>query len=172
MFTWGSRFGFGPVTLGAGHVDDDALVLAGRGIGFVLDGGEGTEEEIRGVRHDGGAAGSDFVTCLELIEFAEGMVDVGGGAKFLDITDEGGGEVGLVEVLLEQSGVFGAKAGIGIRDGHAATAATGSALLTMGQRGGVGNGGARIFRIHESSFLALAVMFQNGNCWCIPRQFS
>src|SRR5258708_32845543 len=88
MVIWGSRFGFGPVTVGAGHVDDDALVLAGRGIGFVLDGGEGTEEEIRGVGHDGGAAGGDFVTCLELIEFAGGMVDVCGGAKFLDITDE------------------------------------------------------------------------------------
>ena len=172
MVTWGSRFGFGPVTVGAGHVDDDALVLAGCGIGFVLDGGESTEEEIRGVGHDGGAAGSDFVTCLELIEFAEGVVDVGGGAEFLDITDKGGGKVGPVEVFLVFGGVFGAKAGIGIRDGHAATAATGGALLTMGQRGGGGNGGARVFRIHESSFLALAVMFQNGNCWCIPRQFS
>jgi len=70
-------------------------------IGFVFDGGEGAEEEVGGVSHDGGAAGSDFVTGLELIEFAEGMVDVGGGAKFLDVTDEGGGEVCLVEVLLE-----------------------------------------------------------------------
>jgi len=139
---------------------------------FAVDGGEGAEEEVGGVGHDSGAAGSDLVVGLELIEFAERVIDVGGGAEFLDVTDEGGGEVGLVEVLLEQSGVFGAKAGIGIRDGHAATAATGSALLTMGQRGGVGNGGARIFRIHESSFLALAVIFQNGNCWCIPRQFS
>jgi len=108
MVTWGSRFGFGPVTVGAGHVDDDALVLAGRGIGFVFDGGEGAEEEIRGIGHDGGAAGSDFVAGLELIEFAEGVVDVGGGAEFLDVPDEGGGEVGLVEVFLVFGGVFGA----------------------------------------------------------------
>jgi len=29
------------------------------------------------------------------------MVEVLGGAKFLDVTDETGGEVGLVEVFLE-----------------------------------------------------------------------
>jgi len=41
------------------------------------------EEEVAGVGHDGGAAGSDLVVRLELIEFAERMVDVGGGAEFL-----------------------------------------------------------------------------------------
>src|SRR5216684_6101538 len=145
MVTWGSRFGFGPVTVGAGHVDDDALVLAGCGIGFVLDGGEGTEKQTGGVGHDGGAAGSDFVAGLELIEFAEGMVDVGGGAEFLDVTDEGGGEVGLVEVLLEQSRVFGAEAGVRVGDGHAATTAASCALLTVGQNGGGIDGRARVF---------------------------
>jgi len=70
-------------------------------IGFVLDGGEGAEEKIGSVGHDGGAARGDLVMGLKLIELAEGMVDVGGGAKFLDVTDEGGGEVCLVEVLLE-----------------------------------------------------------------------
>jgi len=70
-------------------------------IGFVFDGGEGAEEQVTGVGHDSGAARGDLVAGLELIEFAEGMVDVGGGAKFLDVTDEGGGEVCLVEVLLE-----------------------------------------------------------------------
>jgi hypothetical protein len=107
--------------------------LLGFTVNFQLDGGEGAEKQVSGVGHDGGAAGSDLVVGLELIEFAEGVVDVGGGAKFLDVTDEGSGEVGLVEVLLKQSGVFGAKAGVWIRDGHAATAAARSALLTMGQ---------------------------------------
>jgi len=70
-------------------------------IGFEGDGGEGAEEEVGGVGHDGGAARSDLVTGLELIEFAEGMVDVGGGAEFLDVTDKAGGEVSVVEILLE-----------------------------------------------------------------------
>ena len=44
---------------------------------------EGAEEEVAGVDHDGGAAGSDLVVGLALIDFAERMVDVGGGAEFL-----------------------------------------------------------------------------------------
>lgn len=76
----------------------------------MFDGRESAEQEIAGVGHNGGAARSDLVACLELIKFAEGVVDFGGGAEFLDVTDEGGGEVGLVEVLLKKSGVFGAEA--------------------------------------------------------------
>jgi len=38
----------------------------------------GCEEVIGGVGQSSGAAGSDLVSGLELIEFAEGMVDVGG----------------------------------------------------------------------------------------------
>jgi hypothetical protein len=121
---------------------------------FAVDGGERAEEQVASVGHDGGAAGSDFVAGLELIEFAEGVVDVGGGAEFLDVTDEGGGEVGLVEVFLEQSGVLGAEAGVGIRDGHAATTAAGGALPAMGEYGSGGNGGARVIGSHESSFAA------------------
>jgi hypothetical protein len=80
------------------------------GLGGVIagDGGESAEEEIGGVGHDGGAAGSDLVAGLELIEFAEGVVDVCGGAEFLDVADENIGEVGLVEVSLAFGGVFGA----------------------------------------------------------------
>jgi len=124
-------------------------------IGFEGDGGEGAEEEVGGVGHDGGAARSDLVTGLELIEFAEGMVDVGGGAEFLDVTDKAGGEVGLVEILLEQSGVSGAEAGVRVRDGHAAKAAPGGGAVLAMERGGAGDGGgARNFRIHVSSFPA------------------
>ncbi len=43
------------------------------------------------------------------------MADVGGGAEFLDVADEEGGEVGLVEVLLEQGSVSGAEAGVWVR---------------------------------------------------------
>jgi hypothetical protein len=69
-----------------------------------------------------GAAGSDLVAGLKLIEFAEGVVDVGGGTEFLDVADEGRGEVGLVEVLLEPSSVSGAEAGVWVRDGQTAKA--------------------------------------------------
>ena len=113
---------------------------------------EGAEEKTGGVHRDGGAAGGDFVTGLELKEFAEGMVDVGGRAKFLDVADEGGGVVGLIEVLVEQGGVFGAEAGVLIGDGQTATAAARGALLTMGKNGDRGSGGASGFGIHESSF--------------------
>jgi len=82
------------------------------------------------------------------------MVDVVGGAEFLDVTDETGGEVGLVEVLLEQCGVSGAETGIRVGDGHAAATTARSALLAVGQSGGGDDGGARVFGSHESSFSA------------------
>jgi hypothetical protein len=67
---------------------------------FALDGGEGAEEKIGGIGHDGGASGVDLVPGLELIEFAEGAVDNDGGAEFLVVADEGCSQVGLIEVLL------------------------------------------------------------------------
>jgi len=36
------------------------------------------------------APGGDLVASLEIIEFAKRIVDVGGGAEFLDVADEGG----------------------------------------------------------------------------------
>lgn len=80
------------------------------------------------------------------------MVDVGGRAEFLDVTDEGGGEVGLVEILLQQSGVSGAEAGVWFGDGHAAATGAGGAMLTVEVRRVRGNGGARSFGNHVSSF--------------------
>jgi hypothetical protein len=131
------------------HINDDSLWLAGF---LLLDGGESAEEEAAGEGHHGGAAERDFVVGLEFVEFAERMVDVGGGAEFLDVTDETGSEVGLVEVLLKHSGVSGAEAGVLVGDGHAAATTAWSALLAMGQRGDGGDGRAREFGIHESSF--------------------
>ncbi len=53
---------------------------------------------------------------------------------------EGGGEAGLVEVLLEESSVSGAEAGVWVRDGQTAKAAPrGRAVLAM-ERGGIGDG--------------------------------
>jgi hypothetical protein len=70
--------------VGAREVDDHLLGLV---TNLLLDGGEGAEQEVAGVIHDGGAARGDLVVSLELIEFAERMIDVGRGAKFLDVAD-------------------------------------------------------------------------------------
>jgi hypothetical protein len=75
----------------------DNLVL---GMEFLFDGGEGAEEEIAGVGHDGGAAGVDLVPGLELIEFAQGAIDHHSGAEFLGVADKRCSQVGLIEVLL------------------------------------------------------------------------
>jgi hypothetical protein len=63
----------GPVAVVEVHI----FVL---GLGKFLGGddGEGAEEEMGGVSHNGGTARSDFVTGLELIELGEGVVDVSG----------------------------------------------------------------------------------------------
>jgi hypothetical protein len=80
MWVW-----FVPGAWEIAEVDLDNLVL---GMEFALNGGEGTEEEIGGVGHDGGAAGLDLVPGLEFIEFAEGAIDNDSGAEFLGPPDE------------------------------------------------------------------------------------
>src|SRR3989441_434252 len=135
----------GLLVRGAREVGDDHRAVVLGGAFFGIDGGEGAEEQIGGVGHDGSAARGDLVPGLEFIEFAEGVVDVGGGAEFLDVTDEGGSEVGLVEVFLTLGGVFAAEARVWSTDGPAATAAAGGAVLTMeGDGVGVGEGGGRL----------------------------
>jgi len=167
--------GIGPVAV----VEYGALLL---GLEAVIagDGGEGAEEEIGGIGHDGGAAGSDLVAGLELIEFAEGMIDGDGIAEFLDVTDEGRGEVGLIEFFVAVGGVLGAEARVRIRDGHAAAASACSSMLTM-ERGRIGIGDGYIgLRVHGSSFRLCAGMFHSDRSPNVPfwellvhtRQFS
>jgi len=108
-------------------------------LAIARNGREGTEKKTGGVGHDGGATRIDLIAGLELIEFAEGMIDGGGVAEFLDVANENGGKVGLIEFFLAVGGVLGTEAGVRIRDCHAATASAGSALLAV-ERGGVGNG--------------------------------
>ena len=116
------------------------------------DDGEGAQEQVTGVGHDGGAARRDFVAGLELIEFAEGMIDGDGVAELLDVPDEGRGKVGLIEFFLVVCSVFGAEARVRLRDGHAATASAGGAMLTMERdRIGIGDGCFSL-RVHVSSF--------------------
>jgi len=78
------------------------------GMQFVFDGGEGAEEQVGGIGHNGGAARGDSVTGLEFVEFAKGAIDGDGGAEFLGLADDLGGDVGMVEVFLAQGGVPGA----------------------------------------------------------------
>ncbi|HKV61122.1 MAG TPA: hypothetical protein VJO16_04360 [Candidatus Acidoferrum sp.] len=76
--------GFGPVA----EIQLKASLLR---LGMVVtgDSGEGAKEEVTGIGHDGGAARSDPVTGLKLVEFSERMVDVDGGAEFLDVCPTG-----------------------------------------------------------------------------------
>jgi hypothetical protein len=150
-------YGILSVTVGARHVNDDSRTVVVL-IGFPLDGGEGSEEEAAGKGHDGGAARGDLVAGLELIELAEGMVDVDGRAEFFDVADEGGGNVGLVEFPLAFGGVLEAEAGVRIGDGQAAEATPGGGAMLAMERFGSGDGASdsvRVFGIHESSFLGI-----------------
>jgi hypothetical protein len=78
----------------------------------------------------------------------------------------------LVEFLLALGGVFEAEAGVWSGDGHAAAAAAGGTVLTMGESGIECSCRVREFGIHESSFLKLEGRFHFGNFEYTPRQFS
>jgi len=164
--------GVGPVTVWAREIKDDLLGLA---INLLLDGGEGAEEQVTGVSHDGSASRGDSVVGLELVEFTEGMVDVGGGTEFLDGADKGSGQVRLVEFFLAFGSVLGAEARVRVKDGQTAEAAAGGRAMLAMERIGINvgtDGGAGVFWIHKSSFLALDGMFRFGNFGYTPRQLS
>jgi hypothetical protein len=84
------------------------------GVKFLFDDGQGTQEQVAGVGHDGGAPRRDLVAGLLSKELAEAEVDGNSRAKFLGVTDEFVGLVGLVEFFLVLSGVRGAEAGVAI----------------------------------------------------------
>src|SRR2546428_1967852 len=99
---------------GARGVQDDFDGGVWGRVFFGVDGGEGAEEQIGGVGHDGGAARGGLVPGLELIEVPEGGVDVGGGAEFAAVTGEGGSEVRPVQVLVALGRVCVAEARVPI----------------------------------------------------------
>jgi hypothetical protein len=117
---------------------------------FVLDGGEGAEEQIGGVGHDGSAARVDLVPGLELIEFSEGTIDGDSGTEILGVPDEGGGEVGLGEEFPVFGSMFGAEAGVGVSDGQTAEALAGKTVLAMQLNRS--DSDIRGFVIHDISF--------------------
>src|SRR5260370_23660386 len=82
MFAWGGRFGVGPVTVGAGHVDDDALVLVVARVCFAGDSAVGVEELVGDVGEHGGAAWGDAAFGDESEKAGEELVDVDAGVEF------------------------------------------------------------------------------------------
>jgi hypothetical protein len=164
--TWRDRL----IAIGARHIDDDPGFVFEFGMEFVLDGGEGAEEEVASVGHDGGAARVDLVPGLELIEFAEGAVDNDRGAEFLGVADEGCRKVGLVEVLPVLGRMFGAEAGVGVGDGQTAESLAGKTMLAMKlNRGGCDASG---FVAHGQFLSGGAGTFHFGKSWYTPRLFS
>ena len=110
------------------------------GMEFAFDGGEGAEEKIAGVGHDGGAARLDAVVCLEVKEAGEEVIDGDGGLEFGETGDEFGGEVGGLVAFVPAAGMVEAEAGGRIGDGHAAPAFASVVLAAAMRRSCQGGG--------------------------------
>jgi hypothetical protein len=129
-----SLCGFGrcsPASHGGVDIHDDHVALF-FWMAFTLDGGDGVEEQVAGVSHDGGAARRDFVAGEEFVEFAKGAVDGDAGSEFLGVPNEPGSDVGGILFLFELGGVIGAEVASNVRDELAATEFAG-AVLTVGK---------------------------------------
>ena len=145
----GRRIVLVPRAVGAGHVEDD--LGGGNGGRFAVHGGEGAEEQVADIGQDSGTARGDLVVGKELVQFAEGMVDAGGGLESLGLACEGGSKFSEVTLFALLISVFETEAGVVVGNGQTAKAATGEAKLTMEQRGD-GND-ARRFGSHDGSIL-------------------
>jgi hypothetical protein len=115
----------------------DNLVL---GMEFVLDGGEGAEEEVAGIGHDGSAARLDAVVCLEVKEAGEEVIDGDGGLEFRETGDEFGGEVGGVVAFVPTAGMVETEVSGRVGDGHAAPAFAGVVFAAAMRRSCQGGG--------------------------------
>jgi hypothetical protein len=122
------------------------------GVEFFFDGGEGAEEEVAGVSHDGGAARVDAIFGFEMEEAGEEVVDGDGGFEFSETGGESGGEVSLLDTDDVGDSVFGADTGGGAGGSVTAASAGGSAVLATGQviRG---NGVDELFGHSDPRFL-------------------
>jgi hypothetical protein len=136
------------------------VVVVAVAVGFMVDGGEGAEEQIADIGQDSGTARGDLIVGKEFIQFAEGMVDAGCGLEILGLACECRGEFNEVTLFAQLIGVFETKAGVVAGNGQTAKAAAGEAILAM-EQSRVG-GGARRVRNHESSFPTGAGMFHFG----------
>jgi len=151
--TW--RHGFGPVTLGARHVQDDSLGLFVDGLGFEDDGAVGMEELVGDVGQDGGAAGGDAAFGDEGEEAGEELADVGAGGELRKFGEKVGGEV--FRVVLWRLGRGGVQRGMaetkvraGVEHGETAAGTVGGEMPAAWMLDGAGFSG------FESHFLFLS----------------
>jgi len=123
---------------------------------FAVDGSQGAEKKIADIGEDGGVARRDTLLSEEVVEFAEGAVDAGGGLEVLGASGEGGSDVGDVALLLLHRGVAETEAGNDIDDGLAAAASAGGEIAAVDLIGSVGGAsgvsGAGGFGVHRVPF--------------------
>ncbi|SRR6266699_5933958 len=100
VVSWRSRFGVGPVAVGARHIVDDPDGLFVGGVGFEDDGAVGVEELVGDVGEDGGAARGDAAFDDEGEEAGEELADVGSGGEFGEFGEKVGGEIGEIALVL------------------------------------------------------------------------
>ena len=110
-------------------VDLDNFVI---GMEFVLNGGEGAEEQVAGVSHAGGTARVDAVFGLEKKEAREELVDGDGGLEFGETSGEGGGKIDGCVVVFRELRVVSAKRGFRVWSQETAAGAVDEAMLTAG----------------------------------------
>jgi len=120
----------GIVAAGAREVDDDLGLVFVFGMEFVLDGGEGAQDQIAGVGHDGGAARGDAVFGLKMQEAGEELVDGDSGLEFGEAGGEGGGEIDGCVFMLGELRVGATEEGLRVRDEEAAAGAVDEAMPT------------------------------------------
>jgi len=152
--TWRSRFGVGPVTLGARHVKDDSLGLVIDGLGFEDDGAVGMEELVGDIGQDGGAAGGDTALGDESKEAGEELADVRAGGELGEFGEKVGGEVFRVVLWLlsggDQGGVAETEVRAGVENGETAAGTVGGEMAAAGRLDGTSITG---FGSHCCSFL-------------------
>ena len=154
MVTWRSKFGVGPVAIGAGDVNDNLRVVVGRG-GFEEDGAVGVEELVGDVGKDGGAARGDAAFGDEGEEAGEELADVGAGGELGEFGEEVGGEVFRIVLWRlghggDQGGMAETKMRTGVEDGETAAGTVGGEMAAAGMLDGAG------FNGFESHFLFLS----------------
>ena len=112
------------------EVDDDLGLVPVFGMEFAVDGGEGAEEQVAGVGHDGGAARGNAVFGLKVQEAGEELVDGDGGLEFGEADGECGGEIDGSVFMLRELRVGATKERLRVGDKEAAAGAVEEAMLT------------------------------------------
>ena len=125
---WGNAV----VVVGAGEIARVNMGYFVIGVEFVLDGGEGAEEQVAGVGHAGGTARVDAIFGLEMQEAGEELVDRDGGLEFGETGGEIGGKIDGCVVVFRELGVVSAKKRFRVWNQETAAGAVDEAMLTTG----------------------------------------